>query len=1057
MTNGIRIPISADLAGVEQAVADLQRKTKDAVGNIQGKASIDTSSAKKSLQEVLQSAKAVQDAIKGASAADLPDSAVNELSASFNAAAKGANALQSAMGGMGKSGGSSELKKTLAETRGLITSLQEAKRLQAALAQHGYHIPAKRAPIIEADFKAYVASTSGARRKRLEKFGNLATLANNKHDLAGNELASHREFLSIMQEMGLSKPGSPNPTPGPGEKKPNTFRSFVLDSLKRAGTGIARVSMPAGSGIAQSIAGNAATEAAATPGGMLSGAGAMRLLAGGGVAMAAFGAVRAATSVHQQMRSTEDEEGTYSDMLRGMGGTTSSFDDLRSAVRATSESLMMAFGSGSQLASHYQRAAGIDGLGRHLGQEVQSAGGFARSMGLDPEAGVSLFSTLRRTKATGSDAENKRVALLIGEGIARAGVFTKADDVMSSVASLVTTAAQGSLAAPNVDAMVGGMDNLMRMGVPGLDPAGAGALLGRADQALRNPGSEAARNLLLGTMQKRMPDFNAMDLGFMLDGGAFGTAEQAFGDKSVAAMAAKANGDSRLQAKYRKLAAVGGNGTTLDAVMQQLSGSNTDSMRENIMGMFQFSSSEASAMLTAYKRNGSITDAYSNIQSKYKLDPAKMNGGSIRSLLDIEYGSGTNLSDKAKFLRTQNLSDVEKDRLKAAEDTPGEDNANLKKTLMQLSASRPMELNPGDISRRNLSTLENLTSTVASQLIPIANTIREAVVAIANKMGANIQDKYGNSDKKMTALRDALASTSDDDQRAGVISKFRDEAQGDKGAYTKDYLDNIDSMYKEISQVAGPAPGQGGNLASGQYYKSDRKLAAMAAKVRAPSKYDDVFKKEAARVGMDWLMLKQWAVQESDLNPDAINVNSNGSKDRGLMQLNDRFDTERGLKKWDDPVDNIRVGANSLASAFRRGGANFFQGAKNYNGTGPDADAYAQNAQRLRLMIAGNRTAGADIWAPSRSKAAQHTASGGPAVPPAKTASTAPNGGAIAPAPFGMMPAPQSAFGASSNGGVTKLHLTGEFRNVDRQGNPVAAPILIDRVTAPVPAGVGGR
>src|SRR3990167_9795992 len=52
---------------------------------------------------------------------------------------------------------------------------------------------------------------------------------------------------------------------------------------------------------------------------------------------------------------------------------------------------------------------------------------------------------------------------------------------------------------------------------------------------------------------------------------------------------------------------------------------------------------------------------------------------------------------------------------------------------------------------------------------------------------------------------------------------------------------------------------------------------------------------------------------ESSLNPKAVNINTNGSKDLGLFQLSNRY---HKVKSWDNPFINARY----AAELYRRSG-----------------------------------------------------------------------------------------------------------------------------------------
>jgi len=92
-----------------------------------------------------------------------------------------------------------------------------------------------------------------------------------------------------------------------------------------------------------------------------------------------------------------------------------------------------------------------------------------------------------------------------------------------------------------------------------------------------------------------------------------------------------------------------------------------------------------------------------------------------------------------------------------------------------------------------------------------------------------------------------------------------------------------------------------------------------------PGPYDECFERVGAHYGIHPALLKAIARQESSMNPKAVNENTNGSSDRGLMQINSGWWPtlkRAGIEPehlW-DPCVNIAVGGWVLAEAISRHG-----------------------------------------------------------------------------------------------------------------------------------------
>lgn len=75
--------------------------------------------------------------------------------------------------------------------------------------------------------------------------------------------------------------------------------------------------------------------------------------------------------------------------------------------------------------------------------------------------------------------------------------------------------------------------------------------------------------------------------------------------------------------------------------------------------------------------------------------------------------------------------------------------------------------------------------------------------------------------------------------------------------------------------------------------------------------------------GVSPMLLYAIAKVESNFNPKAINRNTNGSYDYGVMQINSSHYKTLGHEKWmslSDPCTNVKVGAWVLAQCIKKYG-----------------------------------------------------------------------------------------------------------------------------------------
>lgn len=99
--------------------------------------------------------------------------------------------------------------------------------------------------------------------------------------------------------------------------------------------------------------------------------------------------------------------------------------------------------------------------------------------------------------------------------------------------------------------------------------------------------------------------------------------------------------------------------------------------------------------------------------------------------------------------------------------------------------------------------------------------------------------------------------------------------------------------------------------------------------VFANDKFDKYFVGAGEQYGVPPLLLKNIAKIESNLNPNAICINKNGTKDYGLMQINTihlkRLNKQYGVTEQMlmEPKINIYAGAQLLSKIIHQHGFNF--------------------------------------------------------------------------------------------------------------------------------------
>lgn len=90
--------------------------------------------------------------------------------------------------------------------------------------------------------------------------------------------------------------------------------------------------------------------------------------------------------------------------------------------------------------------------------------------------------------------------------------------------------------------------------------------------------------------------------------------------------------------------------------------------------------------------------------------------------------------------------------------------------------------------------------------------------------------------------------------------------------------------------------------------------------------YTYCFDEAAKEYNIPKQLLVAIARVESNLKPNAINYNKNGTFDYGVMQINSSWYFELGDEKWHklaDPCENVKTGAMILSRCIKKFGYNW--------------------------------------------------------------------------------------------------------------------------------------
>lgn len=445
------------------------------------------------------------------------------------------------------------------------------------------------------------------------------------------------------------------------------------------------------------------------------GAGLMGLMGG----MLALGVGKLVGMATEKLDQAEQNNINYDRLKRTVGDVSVSFDGLKTIIQENANNLGITFDEAGKLSTQFAKLSNLSAdQYKQIGSELSTGVGFSRGFGLDPSQGVGVFGQMRGMRITNNDQDSRRVALLIGETIAKSDAFAKADEVMEAIAGFATSQTRNQLSTPNLMGYAGQYSALVGSGIPGLDPSGAGALLSRVNASLSAGGARGEASQFFSSMVANRMGLDPIQAAIMREGGAFATNDLMFGGGSAAARYGVQGpmGDSTflqetlgtLRDKYkdpgmRAMATANHLGIGINQAMALLS------VNPNQMGDLQ---------------RGLVGSG---------VDISNLNSSGIANLSKVYSGSASDRQALADSLygRTgsQALTGSEADRLRTAMASGDEDAQ--KKILTELIASRDQERTTGSDIRDSKNILDNIKTAIADKLIPLTLETRHGVMAIA--------------------------------------------------------------------------------------------------------------------------------------------------------------------------------------------------------------------------------------------------------------------------------------------------------------------------------------
>ncbi|SEI80482.1 transglycosylase SLT domain-containing protein [Paraburkholderia diazotrophica] len=621
-----------------------------------------------------------------------------------------------------------------------------------------------------------------------------------------------------------------------------------------------------------------AGSAASAAGGLS--AGAMAGLAGLAGGLLAMGIGKAVSAVKDKIGTAERLDVGYDTMKRQLGDVNVGFEALKVSLQDAAGEFGATFEETQKVASSFAQASGIFGQqAKTLAAEARVAGGFARSFGLDPARSATFFGQMRQAGVTSDEQGSRRVALMIGEAIAKSGAFEKADEVLQAVAAFTMQQTRTGLTAANAAGYAGEFAGLAGSRTPGLDPEGVSGILSRVNAAIAAGGNagEAGQNFLYTALGQRN-GLDPIQTKILEEQGAFGTGAATFGPGSLWSRFAEQN---HLRTPG---IAVSSNQTNLSLVMsklRQVYAGRPELMLSALSNLTGTNISQAMALSTTNPMN---VNGMGSRLSRLGIDLTKVNATGISRLSQIE-------ADKS-------FTDVEKDRQAKA------------------VASQNQESTEGDRTRKSIADVANEITKLADKAVPLMNDMRTGILFLAG--GGKKSQRQVMADIANAEYNDAAAPLLE--QQDVLHRQLAPKIAGIEGnrastAAARRSLADVNAKLSALQSqrdwaVAHGETGVG--LTQGASVASPSFLAALDEDDRA--------------AGLPKGVSRAIAQTESSFDASATNLNSNGTADEGLFQINSKTlagltpDFQKKFGRAPDPyrIDDSRELKNMLLRQYAR-------------------------------------------------------------------------------------------------------------------------------------------
>lgn len=473
----------------------------------------------------------------------------------------------------------------------------------------------------------------------------------------------------------------------------------------------------------QSIGSYAARGAAEGGGGFGGVAGFAR---GALIGAAAYGAYKLGSAVSEGVDMSKDRAQGADLLKRQMGDIGISFDRLKAYADRLADGLGVNSNEFIKLESSLQKLSRTVESPESLGAATAFGIGISRSYGLDAGAGGNFLGGMRNIDPK---QNNRELALVLADTIARSGMNARADEVMQAILAFSAATTRSSLSPGNVAAFGNAYGGLLSTHLPGMTPDTASSLLMQANAGVMNMGAgagEAGRAFMLSAFN-RNGALNPLQAQALAEGGLFASRSSVFGGGSAIGQFLGGSGMSGLAG------GPGANVSNFDAIKSQLSrlgGSKWMQLEgaQRLFGTQSLSQTAALLNLSGDQGNGLLGLLKSN-----NLDINKISASGISRLGAIG-AAGTNVGQLSAIFEDMKKSGVlsagEVESVsKAEKGSP----AQFRDALVQVASMKDQAVDQGEQIRNQNAILDDIKINTGDKLLTPLIAMSDTIVAAAGR------------------------------------------------------------------------------------------------------------------------------------------------------------------------------------------------------------------------------------------------------------------------------------------------------------------------------------